>query len=96
MIKYAKDFYIPPTLKINVHENIEIVLRKYWVSLIYKLSLGLVLFVAPFFFIVPLFKIEPWGMVIFVVVVTLALFIVFRVLWVWYTDVFVITNNRTN
>ena len=84
------------TKKINLKENevIERIIRKYWVSILYKLILGLILLSVPFIFIVPLFKKGTLGISIFGVVLAIAVLMISRVLLVWYGDVFVITNHK--
>ena len=72
---------IPTKLKLQDKEEIKMLLRRYWVSMIYHLFLGLILFSIPFFFIVPLFQKGGWGILIFSIILLGALFVIFKTIF---------------
>lgn len=74
-------------------EVVEIV-RRYSLTYLPHGSLGLVLLLLPFFLLFPLFRWGGWGILIFFILILTAIVFIFRILYVWYFNVFVITNFR--
>ena len=56
--------------------------------------IGLILLLLPFFLLFPLFRWGLWGVLIFFVLIALAVVFILRILYVWYFNVFLITNQR--
>lgn len=53
-----------------------------------------VLFIAPFFFMLPLFSFKKWGMIVFVLSLFLAIVIFIRQVIIWRQNIIVITTHR--
>ncbi len=63
-----------------------------------RVLIALVLVTAPFFFMIPLFAIRPWGfpagLIVFAASLLFGLFLALRAFVVWYWNAFVVTNYR--
>lgn len=81
-------------IKLNKGEEIILVVRKYWISIVFKLFIGSILLITPIIFVSPLFAKGVIGKSIFFVVLLFGALLILKVLWVWLNDVFVVTNKR--
>ena len=77
----------------NDEEPVRIV-RKYWITLVGPLSVSALCSIAPFFFLVPLFRLGSLGVAFFVILAVTGLLIFFRSLYVYSLNAFLITNKR--
>ncbi len=75
-------------------EEIKSLNRKHSITYGAQILASLFLVVAPFFFMVPLWRLEKWGYIIFGFLVGLGIIFFLRVLISWYSNVLVITDER--
>jgi uncharacterized membrane protein YdbT with pleckstrin-like domain len=75
-------------------EQVIMRIQRYWVSLLPQMIVFTIWFVAPFFFMYPLFRQGQWGVWIFLVLVLSAAFFGLRFWFSWYKTIFVVTNKR--
>lgn len=70
------------------------VVRPYWLTMFGSMIASAVLSIAPFFFLVPLFRLGGWGVAGFVVLVVLGVFLALRTAFVFSLNVFIVTDAR--
>lgn len=70
------------------------VVRSFPLAFFWPIFLGIILIILPFFLIVPLFKWQILGMIIFGLILFLGLVILIRALILAYFNSFIITNQR--
>lgn len=84
------------TRVVTLHEGeaAAAVVRNHWVSFVGGYFLALLLVVAPFFFMIPLFRFGLPGLIVFGLVVLVGLAIGTRNVFLWYWNAFIVTNER--
>lgn len=87
-------FKLEHVLLLKEDERIKAITKRHGVALIPGLALALVLLVAPFFFLFPLFRTGPPGVVVFAILVLVGVFIAIRTFVMWDGDVFIVTDLR--
>jgi uncharacterized membrane protein YdbT with pleckstrin-like domain len=85
-------------VRLKDQENVVGVIRHYPLVYVFRMSLALVLVAAPFFFMIPLFALRPFGLpvglVLFSLSILIGLYLAARYFMVWYWNAFVLTNFR--
>lgn len=81
-------------LQLKDGEDIRLVVKRHVMTLIPKLLGALVLLVGPFFFLFPLFRTGPTGIIVFAVMVGTGLLIAWRSFTMWDGDVFIVSTHR--
>lgn len=81
---------------LNLREGEEIVkiIRRYPLTLFFKILLVLVLILLPFFLMFLLFSWGIWGAAIFLIVLFVGIFYGLRIFIIWYYNTSIITNYR--
>jgi len=87
-------FRLEEVLQLKDGEEIRMVVKRHAVTLIPKLLGALLLLAGPFFFLFPLFRTGPTGMVVFAVMVGTGTFIAWRSFVMWDGDVFIVSTHR--
>lgn len=87
-------FHLEDVLQLKDGEQVKSVTRRHVVTLVPSLFLSLVLIVAPFFLLFPLFGWGAPGVALFFTAVVLGVVIAIRALILWDADVIIITNLR--
>lgn len=80
--------------QIKEDEEILAELRQYFLIYAPKLILGIVLVILSFFLLFPLFYKGWWGVLIFIIIFILGVYYAVKALYVWYNNIFIITNLR--
>lgn len=75
-------------------EDLLLLTKKHVIFLIPRLALALLLIVVPFFFLFPLFRTGPAGILVFLVMVGVGVFLAVRYLLVWDGSVLILTTLR--
>ena len=75
-------------------EEVRALSRRHAITLLPALSAALVLIVAPFFFLFPLFTSGPAGIVLFGVLVIVGVIVAVRSVVMWDGDLLIVTNYR--
>ncbi|MDP2683921.1 MAG: PH domain-containing protein [bacterium] len=75
-------------------EQLITMVRKYLFVFSSQLTFGVIIIIASFFFLYPLFNWGLWGVLIFFIIILLGIFIIFRVVYVYSFNVFIITDQR--
>jgi len=75
-------------------EEVIWLVRKYPIVFAIPIIISAVFIIAPFFFLYPLFQWSSWGVLIFFIILGIGLILVFRVLYLYSLNVFVITSQR--
>jgi len=85
-------------VRLKEKEQVVAIVRHSPIVYVLKVVLALALVSAPFFFMIPLFALKPWGapvgLVIFGISVFLGAFFAVRILVIWYWNAFIITDVR--
>ena len=81
-------------IKLKEGESILGVIRQFPLVHIPFMVLAIILFVAPFFFMIPLFSFETVGVVVFGLLTLSGLLLVLRTIICWYWTVFIVTDCR--
>lgn len=81
---------------LNLREGEEIirVIRRYPLTLFFKILLAVVLILLPFFFMFLLFSWGVWGMAVFLAILIIGLLYAARLFVVWYYNTSIVTNYR--
>lgn len=75
-------------------EQLIIMVRKYFFVFSTQLTVGIVFIIASFFLLYPLFNWGLWGILIFFVLLCIGIYIIFRVIYVYSFNIFIITDQR--
>ena len=75
-------------------EQVIMKVQQYWVAFLPQIIVFTVWFVAPFFFMYPLFRQGQWGVWVFLALILSAVFFGTRFWFSWYRTIFVVTNKR--
>ncbi|GMU25385.1 hypothetical protein KJZ71_02375 [Patescibacteria group bacterium] len=75
-------------------EDLLLLAKKHVIFLIPRLTLALLLIVVPFFFLFPLFRTGPAGILVFLVLVCVGIFLAIRYLLIWDGSVLILTTLR--
>lgn len=70
------------------------IVRRYWVTLFGPILLSAIFIIAPFFFLVPLFRIGTIGVIGFTVLVLVGILSAFRTAYIYSLNAFIITDRR--
>lgn len=81
-------------IKLKENEIIVTVVRRYGLTLFWWWTLVVVLFALPFFFMFWLFMNGWWGQSLFVLSLVVGLFFLFRIMFLWKRNSFIITTHR--
>lgn len=81
-------------VKLKEEERISTVVRRYGITLFWHWLIIILLFIIPFFFMFWLFNQGWWGQVLFVGPVVVGTLLALRTVYVWQTNVFIITTHR--
>jgi len=81
-------------ITLNDGETVLIVSRPHWLRVALPLAAIFVLFLVPFFFLWPLFRIGVWGVVLFVSLLLLATGLGLRELYRWRHSIIMLTSAR--
>lgn len=81
-------------LQVHDGEEVRVITRRHAITLIPSLVLALLLIVAPFFFLFPLFASGPVGIVVFAIVVFVGVAIAFRAFIIWDGNALIATTER--
>lgn len=87
-------FHIEDVLQLKDNEDIKTLARRHPVTMAPGLGLALLLIVAPFFFLFPLFGWGLPGLGVFAVSITAGIVIAIRTLLLWDSDVIVVSSLR--
>ncbi|MDD2785466.1 MAG: PH domain-containing protein [Patescibacteria group bacterium] len=87
-------FRLESVLQLKDEEAVRAMVRKHIVTLIKPLFIAMILIVAPFFFLFPLFSLGIAGVVIFGMLILAGAVWAFRALFLWDADVLILTNMR--
>ncbi|MDF1496538.1 MAG: PH domain-containing protein [Patescibacteria group bacterium] len=87
-------FSIESIIQLKEEENIEAIVRRHLASLIPSLFFAMIIIVLPFFFLFPLFSLGVIGVLIFGISIMIGILWAIRSLFLWNTDVLVVTNMR--
>ncbi|HWQ99654.1 MAG TPA: PH domain-containing protein [Candidatus Methylomirabilis sp.] len=87
-------FKLEHVLLLKEDESVRGITKRHGLALLPGLGLALLLIVAPFFFLFPLFRTGPAGVVVFSVVVLVGIFVAVRSFVMWDGDVFIVTDLR--
>ena len=85
---------IPRLPILNDQEEIVRIVRAHWLTLVLPFIVIVFLFMAPFFFLWPLFRLGLWGIVIFSLLVLTALVLAGRKYRRWRQSVLILTTAR--
>ncbi len=75
-------------------EEVQEIIRAFPLAYFFPVSISLILILAPFFFLVPLFSLKVWGVIIFSVILLFGLILALRTFIVYSLNAFVLTNKR--
>lgn len=89
-----KNMDISKLIKLKAEEEILMITQQHPVPFVPRMVVFLALFVVPFFLMFPLFSLGEVGVLIFVVVLLLAVFLAARSWNAWQNTVFVVTDRR--
>lgn len=81
-------------IQLKPHEAIVTIVREYIITQTVPLAIGAILYLAGLFFMYPLLQFGAWGILAFLAVFTLTLGYIFRRIYLWYYEVFIITDQR--
>ncbi|MBU1348958.1 PH domain-containing protein [Patescibacteria group bacterium] len=87
-------FHIEEVLQVKDTEDVKLVVRRHPVALVPGLGIALVLIVAPFFFLFPLFSWGVPGVVSFGASIVAGIVVAVRAIILWNADVLIITTLR--
>lgn len=87
-------FKLEHVLLLKEDERIKGITKRHGLALLPGLGLALLLIVAPFFFLFPLFRTGPAGVVVFGTLVLVGVFVAVRSFVMWDGDVFIVTDLR--
>lgn len=87
-------FHIEDVLQLKDHEEVKHVTRRHVLTMFPPLLLALLLIVAPFFLMFPLFSWGVIGVAMFFVAVLIGIGIALRTLLLWDADILIVTNLR--
>ncbi|MEK7116096.1 MAG: PH domain-containing protein [Patescibacteria group bacterium] len=87
-------FHIEDVLLLTDDEHVKTVARRHIVTLFPRLFLALLLLVLPFFLLFPLFQWGVYGILIFFFLFGFGVVLSFRTLFLWDSDVLIVTNCR--
>ena len=87
-------FKLEHVLLLKEDEGIKGITKRHGLALLPGLGIALLLIVAPFFFLFPLFRTGPAGVVVFGTLVLVGVFVAVRSLVMWDGDVFIVTDIR--
>ena len=82
------------SLKLKNSEKIYHIVRRYGLTLLWWWLLIVVLIIVPFFFMFWLFQKGWWGIMLFILPLSIAAIILFRVLYFWQKNLFYVTSHR--
>ncbi|MEN9557987.1 MAG: hypothetical protein RL141_356 [Candidatus Parcubacteria bacterium] len=81
-------------IQLKEGEEVKALTRRHIITLFPQFLAALVLIVAPFFFLFPLFTSGPAGIMVFGVLVLVGVLVAIRGFVMWDGDLFIITNHR--
>ena len=70
------------------------IVRPYWLTMLGSMALSAILSIAPFFFLVPLFRLGGWGVGGFIVLVVGGVYLIARTAFVFSLNAFIVTKSR--
>lgn len=81
-------------IQLKEDEEVRAITRRHGITIVPPLALALLLIVAPFFFLFPLFSTGPAGVMVFAVGIVVGGIIALRTLVMWDGDIIIVTNRR--
>jgi hypothetical protein len=81
-------------IQLKPHEEIVTVVREYLITQTIPLAIGGLIYLVVLFFMYPLLQLGLWGVLGFLLLVTITLAYILRRVYLWYYEVFVVTNLR--
>lgn len=81
-------------IKLKPREVIVTIVREYLITRAIPLAIGSTVYLATLFFIYPLFNLGIGGVLTWLVVLTLTLGYLLRLLYLWYYEVLIVTDQR--
>ncbi len=87
-------FKLEDVIQLKPEEKIRLVTKRHAVTIFPRLLIAFLLIVVPFFFLFPLFKSGPTGVVAFLVCVGVGIFVALRTFAVWDGDTFIVSSAR--
>ncbi|MFH1620654.1 MAG: PH domain-containing protein [Patescibacteria group bacterium] len=87
-------FNLEDVLQMKDEERVKSITRRHILTLLPPLFLSVLLIVAPFFLLFPLFAWGVFGVILFFVSVLIGIIIAVRALLMWDSDVLIVTNFR--
>lgn len=87
-------FHINDVTQLGAEEQIEAIVRKHTMTLVPRLLLAGLLIIVPFFFLFSLLRGGVFGILVFVILIAVGLFLALRTMHIWDADVLLVTNKR--
>lgn len=81
-------------VKLKDGETVVRIVRNFWLTYVGPFLFAFLLFAAPFFLMIPLFKMGSWGLGVFVVSLVAGLLVALRQAIIWYWNASVVTTQR--
>lgn len=75
-------------------ERVVLIVRRYWVTMLLPIFASTLCIIAPFFFLVPLFRLGSRGVGGFIFLLVLGIFLFVRTLYVYSLNAFILTDQR--
>jgi len=87
-------FRLETVLQLKDEEAVRAMVRRHVVTLLKPLFVALILIVAPFFFLFPLFSLGIAGVIIFGLLIIAGALLAFRAFFLWDSNLLILTNMR--
>lgn len=87
-------FHLEDVVQLKDNEDVRLLVRRHFMTLVPGLLLALILIVVPFFFLFPLFSLGTIGIIIFGALVLAGILVAVRTVITWDADVLIVTTLR--
>lgn len=88
------NYHIIRRLELGSTEGVQILWRRWWLTLWWRWILLIVVLLLPFFLLYPLLQWQRYGAVVFGILVAVGVAMALKWWWQWYGTVLILTNRR--
>ncbi len=85
---------VAEVIELKEGEEVLCVVKNHWIVELHRAAFAFFLIATPFFFARPLFRIDTWGIIIFVCSICAGIAYAIRAYYVWNWNGFIITTHR--